>query len=780
MDVLANSVGQTISNLREKTDFLAHQREHYINVRDRLLGTGETKHVDEDDETVVQNGSVYGDIIISSKKIYLNIGYEYFVEKTLDEAMEYVDDKLRLMEEAVKQFALKIEEGEKTLKNINELSKHDDDTEQGFPSMEIREELDAEGNIISSSVTPTPGQKTKSKDESADRIPKIQQDRVKGLDDFEKNLKGRLVSNSKGAEKAVLTKEQEAAVELQSPQIDMNDMYTFADLVQQMDAQEELDEPSFDSENIEYDFESFDKDYNQLATDDDEDEDSDEEETYSMLPGMAAQQAFMEQIRKLRGLEDKNEVEPKNVSLETKSILKKQDDTKSVRPKKTVGFASTLDIYEVQNLKEENKKNVHDFPRGGFIQPSDVDEKKDGSLTTEEFDSELFAKLIGVQGPDELHNKYREEAATESQEASGSVRNKKRVSRFKKERKSEANEETVTNTTSDQTPSQPLPSGRVIADNIVEKCCENDGTGKEGEYDRTSIQDQTSKTVRENEAVSNFVFEKDDVDETDYVVKERASSYKPISNFAKDMKSLKRKQKVKPASLNVLPTFSDDDDDESDDDLQRMEKLQISETASDNKHESESQLFPKEITEQFNEKNKAIRIPNVDYNALGANMDDMARAYTMGIYDSDLDEDPGMVVEKIEDFKEYNKQVEILKDDIKEFKTSNPVDMQNQIEEMEDDNALMTDVTEHEIPLNYSNDDEEQDDHSDLGFEYSNLNESIAIEYSRLKEVINAKSSLGAPNGCEDETSKQFEPIDEFGNPIKTSRFRSQRLKMNK
>lgn len=750
MEVLTNSVGQTILNLREKRVFLARQREHYFKVREELLSAGETNSdVDEEDEKVIQNGSVHGDIIISSKKIYLNIGYEYFVEKTRDKAVEYVDEKLRLMEEAAEQFARKIEEGEKTLQNINEFSKQDEDIEEDYPPMEIREELDDNGNIVSSTVTPTPGPKMTKKVKSVEHT-------GKPLDDFEANLKGRLVSSSKtnGAEKKELATEQEVA---ESPQIDMDHIYTFADLVQQMDAQEELEDAAFDSENIEYDFDSFDKDGYQPATDEDEDEgedgDSDEEENYSLLPGTAAQQAFMEQIRKLRALQDTKEVEPKIVMQETKSILKTQDDTNKSRPKKSVGFASTLDIYEVQNLKEENKKNVHDFPRGGFIQPLDDDEKEAQGITTEDFDSDLFAKLIGVQGPDEIHNKYKEKAAIESQESSKGAGNKKRVSRFKKERKSEtANGDNLTGA------EQKLALGKAVADNVVEN-------------ESFSIHEQQGKKVRGNEAVSDFIFEKDD----------SSISNEPILSFSKDMKSLKRKQKAKAAPTNVISTFSHDEDEDDGNDIE-MEKLQISETVHDNKNASESQLFPEEITERYNQKDKPIRIPNVDYTALGANMDDMARAYNLGIYDDDLDEDPGMVIEKIEDFKEYNKQVEILKDDIKENRTSNFAEMQNEIEEIEseNDNALMTDVTEHEIPTNYSNADGQEDDHSDLGLEYSNLNESIAIEYSRLKEVINARNSFVAPDSGEDDTGKQFEPIDEFGNPIKTSRFRSQRLKMNK
>ena len=170
-----------------------------------------------------------------------------------------------------------------------------------------------------------------------------------------------------------------------------------------------------------------------------------------------------------------------------------------------------------------------------------------------------------------------------------------------------------------------------------------------------------------------------------------------------------------------------------------------------------------------------VKIANIDYATLGENMDDMVKAYSLGLYDDDLvEEDPGTIVEHLEDFKKYNDEVEELKDIIEDFKLSNPVKYEKEQNEEKlpetDDNAMMTDIIEHDVPENYSSEEE-----MDLGLQQDKLQESINIEYHRLKEHMVAKYST-ANNGTETERGEALEPIDEFGNLVTTSRFKSQRI----
>lgn len=96
-----------------------------------------------------------------------------------------------------------------------------------------------------------------------------------------------------------------------------------------------------------------------------------------------------------------------------------------------------------------------------------------------------------------------------------------------------------------------------------------------------------------------------------------------------------------------------------------------------------------------------------------------------------------MVLEKVTDFKVYNEQVEKLKDEIEAFKISNPLEKQTEHEpESDEDEPLMTDITENDIPENYC----KTNPQDDLALDSERLHESIAVEYSRLREVIASRA----------------------------------------
>ena len=113
MDVLTDSVENTLKNLQSKRNFLAEQREQYINIRGRLISFSNDNDEGDGEERLEDQGVVFGDIIISASRIYLSIGYDYYVEKTKEETVAFVDDKLKLMEDAIEQFDLKIKEAKK-------------------------------------------------------------------------------------------------------------------------------------------------------------------------------------------------------------------------------------------------------------------------------------------------------------------------------------------------------------------------------------------------------------------------------------------------------------------------------------------------------------------------------------------------------------------------------------------------------------------------------------------------------------------------------------------
>ncbi|AJV23673.1 Bud27p [Saccharomyces cerevisiae YJM1400] len=794
MDLLAASVESTLKNLQDKRNFLSEQREHYIDIRSRLVRF--INDNDDGEEEGEGQGMVFGDIIISTSKIYLSLGYEYYVEKTKEEAITFVDDKLKLMEDAIEQFNLKIEEAKKTLDNLNHMEDGNgieedeaNNDEDFLPSMEIREELDDEGNVISSSVTPTtkqPSQSNSKKEQTPAVGPK-----EKGLakekksKSFEENLKGKLLKRNDEVKKKV-----------QPSKVDTENVYTFADLVQQMDQQDELEDGYIETDEINYDYDAFENsnfkvnEYN--YEEDDEDEDEEEYLNHSIIPGFEAQSSFLQQIQRLRAQKQSqdHEREEGDVNKSLKPILKKSsfaENSDKKQKKKQVGFASSLEIHEVENLKEENKRQMQSFavPMYEAQESTGIANK----MISDEFDGDLFAKMLGVQEADEVHEKYKEELINQERlegEASRSNR-RTRVSRFRKDRafKKENTLSTFKQETTRSVENEVVEKEPVVGDIIEKEPAVGDVIEKEPAVTDIVEKEPVINDIVEKEPAVNDIVEREpvvgDIIEkepalNDIVEKEPEINSK--SEFETPFKKKKLKSLQKPRSSKsmkkkfdpkILENISDDDYDDDDDGNKKL----LSNKSKSNTDEQDK--FPSKIQEVSRSMAKTdatvgsepVRITNVDYHALGGNLDDMVKAYSLGLYDDDLEEDPGTIVEKLEDFKEYNKQVELLRDEIRDFQLENqPVTM----EEEENDGNVMNDIIEHEFPESYTNDEDE------VALHPGRLQEEVAIEYRRLKEATASKWQSSSPAA---HTEGELEPIDKFGNPVKTSRFRSQRLHMD-
>ncbi|AJV25718.1 BPK_HP2_G0015370.mRNA.1.CDS.1 [Saccharomyces cerevisiae] len=794
MDLLAASVESTLKNLQDKRNFLSEQREHYIDIRSRLVrfindnGDGE--------EEGEGQGMVFGDIIISTSKIYLSLGYEYYVEKTKEEAITFVDDKLKLMEDAIEQFNLKIEEAKKTLDNLNHMEDGNgieedeaNNDEDFLPSMEIREELDDEGNVISSSVTPTTKQSSQSNSKK-EQTPAVGP-KEKGLakekksKSFEENLKGKLLKRNDEVKKKV-----------QPSKVDTENVYTFADLVQQMDQQDELEDGYIETDEINYDYDAFENsnfkvnEYN--YEEDDEDEDEEEYLNHSIIPGFEAQSSFLQQIQRLRAQKQfqDHEREEGDVNKSLKPILKKSsfaENSDKKQKKKQVGFASSLEIHEVENLKEENKRQMQSFavPMYEAQESTGIANK----MTSDEFDGDLFAKMLGVQEADEVHEKYKEELINQERlegEASRSNR-RTRVSRFRKDRasKKENTLSTFKQETTRSVENEVVEKEPVVGDIIEKEPVVGDVIEKEPVVGDVIEKEPAVTDIVEREPAVNDIVERKPVvgdiiekEPTINDIVEKEPEINSKSEFETPFKKKKLKSLQKPRSSKsmkkkfdpkILENISDDDYDDDDDGNKKL----LSNKSKNNTDEQDK--FPSKIQEVSRSMAKTgatvgsepVRITNVDYHALGGNLDDMVKAYSLGLYDDDLEEDPGTIVEKLEDFKEYNKQVELLRDEIRDFQLENkPVTM----EEEENDGNVMNDIIEHEFPESYTNDEDE------VALHPGRLQEEVAIEYRRLKEATASKWQSSSPAA---HTEGELEPIDKFGNPVKTSRFRSQRLHMD-
>ncbi|KAG7859997.1 hypothetical protein KL919_002702 [Ogataea angusta] len=167
-------------------------------------------------------------------------------------------------------------------------------------------------------------------------------------------------------------------------------------------------------------------------------------------------------------------------------------------------------------------------------------------------------------------------------------------------------------------------------------------------------------------------------------------------------------------------------------------------------------VVERDIEEQsHNESSKISAVPaSLDYRAMQDDLDTMARAYTLGMYDDDI-ETHGEVIEKLDDFESHNKIVE-----------SKPVDMpeeeEEEPEEEEDDDMVLVDkIVENEV------DDAEEDPEIELADEV--LEADVAMDYTRLRTKMIHRYNGGFQ---ESEKEKEYEPIE----PVKTSRFKAARL----
>lgn len=158
-------------------------------------------------------------------------------------------------------------------------------------------------------------------------------------------------------------------------------------------------------------------------------------------------------------------------------------------------------------------------------------------------------------------------------------------------------------------------------------------------------------------------------------------------------------------------------------------------------------------------------------------IDTMAKAYLMGIYDDDIDID-GPLVEDLKDFEELNKIIESkhkgktmpevpIGGEVYD-KNSSEVGMDyeenddiDEYDENDENEAMINDIEEREFDEDDSNRDIDENDIT---------NQELSDSYYRMREKMQSKQS---PKHQE----LGFEPMDKEGNPIRVSRFKA---RMNK
>jgi len=834
---LANTVQKTLDNLQNKKDFLIEQQHHYTTIRERLLKVKENNNDSTDssydDE---EKGDIFGDIIISKKKIFLSIGYEYYVEKTVGETIEFVEDKLQLMVEAIEQFDLKIKEAKQTLNNLKMVIDHNpkikikeqeqenkiDEIE--LPTMEIREELDEDGNVLNGSVVPaaTDSERQNIEDLINNKlVPKVEELKID-----QKKLEDEITQDNGIPSHDGIN------------EVDTPDIYSFADLVERMDEQDEENDGIIDSDEINYDYEKFksmDNESDNVYSDDeyiDDDDNDEEEEKYFKMPGHLS---LMDQINKLRNsrgqsypVEEVKEIVNDNDDIvkesqpatdnsgktHEKSIMKKKKN----KVKKSVGFAPSLDVHEVESFKAETKRQTFNFPRNSndlysSVQDMMTDDTNNPNL--HEFDNDLFASMIGAKQSDEIHDKYKDAITSNnddeeqnSQELQENVK-KVRVSRFKKDRGTVNKPPTDIIEKVNKSESNRAVSDVIVEREIIETIPEPKPKKRVSRFaQRKETQakqpvESTASAIEPRDIITDVIEQTEpsqSTSNTKGASKKNGSLFKKtLSSLNKPRHSLNKKQEF---PQELIDSLSDSEQEPEDEPVNRKREIvqKKIEEIKDDEEEDNDLMFPKEVQEAIKKVGKteaSLRVANVDYGALVDNMDDMVQAYTLGVYDDDLEEHPGVVVEKVEDFNTYNKQVDNLKDDIIDFKKNNPmvpinVDDKDEEDDDEDNGVIMTDIVEKDIPVNYR--DIAEGYEINLGLHPDNIGDAVTKEYHTLRQGMLQQMrnmALKDKNNSEQESNHihaegeeqaenlAVEPIDEDGNPIRISRFKSQRMNLN-
>lgn len=518
----------------------------------------------------------------------------------------------------------------------------------------------------------------------------------------------------------------------------------------------------------------------------------------------------------------------------TKSILKNLEMDKSGSQdenKKTVAFASSLEIKEFENTKLFNKRNT--FVNMAYYMNLDVpveiemdsitrkntnynkesittivfeeEEAQTDTLDMSEIDHILEETVNKLTGGDDLKNGNAESTFNHS-----ASEKKEHVSRFKKDResrKSKRNSLIFSELTNLDFTGSPL--SEESATGVESTIIEHDLVVEEGFIDdnvETEEGDDSFNTIylKSLQNENNFFSSTESEEEVKY---EKNIFLEEESNFEENNE--------------------DDDDDEYDlgpieeeefnknfEAKRKLKKdVKAEERLLDEMVESQYE-FPEELIKAINEDKdiEVIQQPKIDFSQFRTT-EEMAEAYNMDLYDDDYDEfssknykqvegmpidytddgNKGYIIEKLKDFEGYNEQVELLKDDISTF-IKNTTQAQFFSEEEDDDAPLMVDIIENELELDSSlnppinSDVFEDDDVNYFSFNDENeyrlsesvLKEDISREYQRLKQNIIKKQELEATTSdITEHESRQFEPIDESGNPVKKSRFKQRRIKMN-
>lgn len=192
--------------------------------------------------------------------------------------------------------------------------------------------------------------------------------------------------------------------------------------------------------------------------------------------------------------------------------------------------------------------------------------------------------------------------------------------------------------------------------------------------------------------------------------------------------------------------------------------------------ENESKLLRGAQAANGNQSKMEVLGTALDYTNLQEDMDTMAKAYVLGMYDDDIATE-GPVVNKLDDFEVLNRMVESMPSEEAEKKpeatqTGGGHAFDPDLDEVGDfDGPVLADeIMEH----NYDDDD---DDWGEDAVQQNVIDLEVSVSYYRMREkMIVSRNSRGYKKT---EQEQEMEPVDADGNPVRVSRFKAARLNMN-
>ncbi|KAI5964364.1 uncharacterized protein KGF55_002306 [Candida pseudojiufengensis] len=322
--------------------------------------------------------------------------------------------------------------------------------------------------------------------------------------------------------------------------------------------------------------------------------------------------------------------------------------------------------------------------------------------------------------------------------------------------------------------------------NLDEDIVENEPNNEGNKVVEDMIIEKESP-IFDNDSITGEIIDKDKDEDGDIILNgvnesndgiSTVNIKKPVSRF----KAMKQEKKPIPIYDFQIKKSIDEKDNAMGSQIQNINDIEENQKQDDT-NDDKKQL----------QQTEDIKDTNLDYQNLNKDMDTMAKAYIMGMYDDDLEND-GIIIEELNDFEKQNKIVEEKekqsrkegnlegnknknKNDVYDFKSNEiGMDIDDDDNEIDETNEVMTnDIIENDV--DEYNDDENDNENNDDDYTFNSniLNKEIKQDYNKLKQKFKQLYSNNESNNKD----KEFEPIDEFGNTIKISRFKSNNINNN-